>query len=125
MAGTNNLGRQSRVFGAEESCYLHEVIAYTIRYATLMRGCPRYLTKLCNNIVALVSPEDYSKIVWHDDQEKSMEEAQMMGDDLDISGRFMSFEVVKTSEQEENITAQFGFTVCTSLLYRNPSFLID
>ena len=49
----------------------------------------------------------------------------MMGDDLDISGRFMSFEVVKTSEQEENITAQFGFTVCTSLLYRNPSFLID
>ena len=90
-----------------------------------MRGCPRYLTKLCNNIVALVSPEDYSKIVWHDDQEKSMEEAQMMGDDLDISGRFMSFEVVKTSEQEENITAQFGFTVCISLLCRSPSFLID
>ena len=55
----------------------------------------RYLTKLCDQLVCLLSAEHSQAIVW--------------GDEVD--DRVYDFMVTKTNEQEENVTARLGFTV--------------
>lgn len=66
----------------------------------------RYLTKICDQIVALVSHGDAESIVWHDDKEDDA-----MDDEEDESDRLFTFEVEKTKEQEENVTTRPGFQV--------------
>ena len=68
----------------------------------------RYLTKICDQVVALLSPEQSTSIVWNDEQ-SSAESADLdVGDDSD---RLFTFEVAETNEQEENAVARPGFQV--------------
>jgi len=54
----------------------------------------RYLTKLCDQIICLLSSKHSQAIVWGDD-----------------SGLLYDFVVVKTCDQEENVVARPGFTI--------------
>lgn len=73
----------------------------------------RYLTKICAQVVALISDEDASKIVWKEttSRKDSEEEVDPIDRDIQDVDRFFSFEVAKTKEQEENVTVRPGFTV--------------
>lgn len=68
----------------------------------------RYLTKICDQVVALLSPEQSKSIVWND--EPSNAEVVNM-DVADESDRLFTFEVAETNEQEENAVARPGFQV--------------
>ena len=64
------------------------------------------MTKICDQIVALVSSEDAESIVWDDGKD-----VDAMDVDEDPSDRLFTFEVAKTKEQEENVTTRCGFQV--------------
>lgn len=66
----------------------------------------RYLTKICDQVVALLSPEQSASIVW-DDKQSNAEPADMeAGDD-----RLFTFEVAEMNEQEETAVARPGYQV--------------
>ena len=79
---------------------------------------PRYLSKLCDQLVCLLSSEHSIAIAWGDDDDG----ADTEGDDDDSDGtstdsekdesnRFYHFEVAKTKDQEENVVVREGFMV--------------
>ena len=68
----------------------------------------RYLTKMCSNIVALVSDDDASKIVWLEQGPQNDDEEALTSNH---SQRFTSFEVVETKEESDDVSARPGFTV--------------
>jgi len=65
----------------------------------------RSLTKICDQIIALLSPEHSTTIVWNDEESDS--------ESVDVStcefDRVYSFEVAETNEQEENAVSYPGF----------------
>ena len=68
--------------------------------------------------MALVSDEHADAIVWgsgdgSSDQDDSAEDL----DDLDNVDRLYTFQVAKTREEEENVTATAGFRVCNDDLF--------
>ncbi|KAH9171596.1 hypothetical protein EDB89DRAFT_2243400, partial [Lactarius sanguifluus] len=80
----------------------------------------RYLSKLCDQLICLLSSEHSRAIAWGDDGDRADRE----GDDDDSDGksidsektdsnRFFHFEVAKTKDQEENVVVREGF-VCSS-----------
>jgi hypothetical protein len=75
------------------------------------QGC-RYLTKMCDQLTALISPEHSRSIVWseREDEDSLME----MEDEQDESDRMATFEVRKYNEQEEAVKLRPGFQVCLS-----------
>jgi hypothetical protein len=80
-------------------------ISYCIPYSR-MRGS--YLTKLCDQLVCLLSAEHSKAIVWNDDGDDDDVSTHSEDDDSD---RLYYFEVAKTNDQEENVVARPGFTV--------------
>jgi hypothetical protein len=66
----------------------------------------RSLTKICDQIIALLSPEHSTTIVWND--EESDAESDVSTCEFD---RVYSFEVAETNEQEENAFSYPGFQV--------------
>ncbi|KAJ7180916.1 hypothetical protein C8R46DRAFT_595271 [Mycena filopes] len=65
----------------------------------------RYLTKIADQVACLISPEHARAIVWN-------EEAQELPMDLDEGAdRLFTFEVAKTNEQDEDVSARPGFTM--------------
>ncbi|CAL1701264.1 unnamed protein product [Somion occarium] len=66
----------------------------------------RFLTKIADQIIALISDEDASKIVWRDTSHDTPVDA----DDDEID-RLFTFQVAKTNEQEENVSIRPGFTL--------------
>ncbi|KAI9460718.1 hypothetical protein F5148DRAFT_1377366 [Russula earlei] len=70
----------------------------------------RYLTKLCDQIVCLLSPEHTKGIVWGEEHRT----------DKNKSGRVFDFVVAKTHDQEENVIARPGFTMDSPLLFTPP-----
>jgi hypothetical protein len=70
----------------------------------------RYLTKICDQVVALLSEEHSASIVWggEDDDTESM--------DIDTGDedRLFTYEVAKRNEQEESATSRPGFQVILS-----------
>jgi sigma54-dependent transcription regulator len=69
----------------------------------------RYLTKMCDQVVALLSPEQSASLVWNEqEQESDAESVYTVVDDYD---KLFAFEVSKTNEQEESATARPGFQV--------------
>ncbi|EMD40863.1 hypothetical protein CERSUDRAFT_121499 [Gelatoporia subvermispora B] len=68
----------------------------------------RYLTKLTDQIVCLISDEDEGDVVWPEDVEDTETEHD---DDDEDSDRLFAFEVFKTNEQEENVVARTGFSI--------------
>ncbi|EKM59289.1 uncharacterized protein PHACADRAFT_87023 [Phanerochaete carnosa HHB-10118-sp] len=75
----------------------------------------RYLTKIADQIIALV-PDDYS------DSMVLAEEAPAESFDVDGVDRLFTFEVRKTREEEENVTATEGFKVLSSLCPHGIAF---
>ncbi|KAH9988133.1 hypothetical protein BJV77DRAFT_1061467 [Russula vinacea] len=65
----------------------------------------RYLTKLCDQIVCLLSSEHSKAIVWGDEDGDDAS----TDSDNDDSGRLYDFVVAKTNDQEENVVAKPGF----------------
>ena len=74
---------------------------------------PRYLTKIADQIVALIADEHADTIVWGSEDGKVDDDEEMEElDDLDNVDRLYTFAVSKTKEQEENVTSSPGFSVC-------------
>jgi hypothetical protein len=65
----------------------------------------RYLTKIADQIVAMVSPEHAAALVWGaEDEDHEM-------DTDDYSDRLFTFEVEKTVEKEESVSVRPGIKV--------------
>jgi hypothetical protein len=90
------------------------------------RDIRRYLTKLCDQIVCLLSSEHSRAIVWDDENDDDA----LTDPDDDDSGRLYDFVVAKTNDQEENVVARPGFTVHffmepTVYLALTPTLLVE
>lgn len=78
----------------------------------------RYLSKLCDQLVCLLSSVHSKAIVWGgkdggadtDDDDDDSDGASTDSEKADTS-RFYRFEVAKTKDQEENVNVRAGFTV--------------
>ena len=69
----------------------------------------RYLSKLCDQLVCLLSAEHSQAIVWGDGVDDLAEASLDL--EVDDSDRLFNFEVAKTHEQDENVIARQGFKV--------------
>lgn len=80
----------------------------------------RYLTQLSDQIVALVSTEQAKSFVWDSNiRNTEMQAARdAEDDDDDDTMRMFSFEVSKSEEQEDNVTASEGFQVSLNKCFR-------
>ncbi|KAG8744092.1 Vacuolar protein sorting-associated protein 13A [Ceratobasidium sp. 414] len=95
------------VYWPEESTWDDQAASSSVRRnrVTFMR----YLTKLTEQIVALVSPEQASKFIWDTGaRNKDLPADQADNDD---ESRLFSFEVSKSLEQEEDAIGHPGFSV--------------
>ena len=83
----------------------------------------RYLTKMCDQVVSLISPEHAQTILW---SEEDREDEDEDGDDMrDASARMFKFEVAQTNEKEESVTVRKGFKVNPSLVVLCTGGLAD
>jgi len=67
----------------------------------------RYLTMICDQVVALLSSEHSTSIIWNDEDNDSESTDLDLGD----SDRLFTFEVAKTNEREEDAASRPGFQV--------------
>jgi hypothetical protein len=90
----------------------------------------RYLSKLCDQLICLLSSEHSRAISWGDENDGAEREGN--GDDSDGAStdsekgdfnRFYHFEVAKTKDQEENVVVREGFKV--RLQYNRVTQLIQ
>jgi hypothetical protein len=82
----------------------------------------RSLTKICDQIIALLSPEHSTTIVWND-EESDAESVDVSTCEFD---RVYSFEVAETNEQEEDAVSYPGFQVpFHSVLRKTASDLFE
>jgi hypothetical protein len=70
----------------------------------------RYLTKICDQLVCLLSSKHSQAIVW-DDEDDDSDDASLDREDSD-SGKLFHFMVNEQSEQKEDVSVRQGFTVC-------------
>jgi len=70
----------------------------------------RYLTKICDQVVALLSAEQSASIVWHDDDS----DGESVDEDVGESDRLFVFGVEKTNEQDEGAVSRPGFQMMIS-----------
>ena len=75
----------------------------------IMHIC-RYLTKMCDQVVALLSPKHTASIVWGDEDSDTESMDLDTGDD----DRLFTYEVAKRNEQEESAVSRPGFQVIAS-----------
>ncbi|KAG8834732.1 hypothetical protein FRC17_007456 [Serendipita sp. 399] len=71
----------------------------------------RYLKKLCDQLVCLISEEHAQKLVWGDDD--PVNDVHIDSDDIedeDINDRLYAFSVEQTQSQEDSASAQEGFS---------------
>ncbi|KAG1809706.1 uncharacterized protein BJ212DRAFT_1448752 [Suillus subaureus] len=81
----------------------------------------RYLTKICDQLTALVSPEHSRSIVWSErEDEDTLTE---MEDEQDESDRMFTFEVKKSNEQEETVKPRPGFQATVNIRLHRPWLL--
>jgi hypothetical protein len=83
----------------------------------------RYLTKMCDQVVALLSPEQSASLVWNEQQS----DAESVDTDVDDYDRLFAFEVSKTNEQEESAAARLGFQMGFPFIshHRTPDCPVD
>lgn len=62
---------------------------------------------MCDQVVALLSPEQSASLVWNDQDD----DTESLDTDIGDSDRLYTFEVAKTIEQEESAVARPGFQV--------------
>jgi hypothetical protein len=89
-------------------------IVFIASYIRLTNTC-RYLTKLCDQLVCLLSEKHSQAIVW-DDEEKDDDDVSTPPKESD-NGDLHYIEVVKTDDEEENVVARPGFTVWVIMTY--------
>ncbi|KAH9027352.1 hypothetical protein EDB84DRAFT_1500330 [Lactarius hengduanensis] len=77
----------------------------------------RYLTKMCDQVVALISADHSASIVWNDEDRDSISIDMDAGD----SERLFTFEVTKTNEQEESAISRPGFQTISRAIVRNEA----
>lgn len=65
----------------------------------------RYLTKMCDQLFALLSPEHTTSIVWGDEDS----DTESMDVDTGDDDRLFTYEVAKRNEQEESAVSRPGF----------------
>lgn len=122
--------RRLRFGCPKEQDYLHSVrlahlpLSFLTDQLTLEH---RYLTKVADQTVVLISPAQAQSLVWKGIAEDGDEDMDM--DEEDQSDRLFSFEVSKSKEQEENVTMREGFKVslpflssCLHLLMRSSLY---
>ena len=80
------------------------------RFRSRMTIVSRYLTKICDQFVCLLSSKHSQAIVW-DDEVDDPDDFSFDLENAD-SDRLFDFTVNKKSEQAENVIARRGFTVC-------------
>lgn len=68
---------------------------------------------MSDRIIALISSEHATKIVWDIEVDGTLSEPE---DEEDESDRLFTFEVAKTNEQDENVMATAGFKAWCWLL---------
>jgi hypothetical protein len=79
----------------------------------------RYLTKICDQVVALLSEEHSTSLVWGDDEDG---DAGSVDIDTGEEDRLFTYEVEKRNEQEDNAFSRPGFQVILSSV--NASLLL-
>ncbi|KAI9455179.1 hypothetical protein BJY52DRAFT_1224795, partial [Lactarius psammicola] len=77
----------------------------------------RYLTKMCDQVVALMSADHSASIVWNDEDRDSVSVDMDSGD----SERLFTFEVAKTNEQEESAVSRPGFQMNSRVIVPNET----
>lgn len=75
----------------------------------------RYLTKMCDQVIVLLSPEYSASIVWDSDENGS----ESVDIDTDNTDRMFTFEVSKRNEQEESAVVRPGFQVSILFVVEN------
>jgi len=83
---------------------------YIIRNDYLTHTPCRFLSKLCDQVVVLISDQHSEKLVFKNDTER-VHVGVGEFDAGDHSRRYFHFEVQQTSQQEESATAGEGFKV--------------
>ncbi|KAG8900671.1 hypothetical protein FRB99_005822, partial [Tulasnella sp. 403] len=84
----------------------------------------RYLTRLADQVRALISPEHSSALAWKDiESESDSPESDSDDSDDDFHDRFFKFEVAKTNEQEEDVAIREGFKVSHPAISTNSATL--
>ncbi|PVF92927.1 hypothetical protein CPB86DRAFT_144289 [Serendipita vermifera] len=74
----------------------------------------RYLSKLCDQLICLISDEDSANLVWKEDATQ-MAENDDPEESLEAYDRVFAFSVQQTNEEKETATVKPGFTI------RHPS----
>ena len=80
----------------------------------------RYLTKICDQVIALLSLEHSRAIVWTE-QDSDTESVDIEACDSD---RLFTFEVAESNEQEEKAAARPGFQVLSHSSFSTVPCLI-
>ncbi|KAF7982845.1 hypothetical protein HWV62_25812 [Athelia sp. TMB] len=110
------------VYWPEATTWNDSAVSATRRnHVTFMR----YLTKICDQTMALISPEHAKTLVWKEEEDDVMD----LDRENEQSDRLFSFEVAKTSEQEESVTIRTGFQMMSrnidSYAPQNSAFSSD
>ena len=71
----------------------------------------RYLAKICDQVVALISADHSASIVWNDEDRDSASIDMDVGD----SERLFTYVVAKTNDKEESAVSRPGFQVTPAL----------
>ena len=94
----------------QRSCGVHVFLMHLIRASNVQ---DRYLTKLCDQVVSLISPEHAQSIVWKS-QDGDDDDDDALDRDI-TSTRVIDCIVDRTIDQEESIQVRKGFNVCAQL----------
>jgi hypothetical protein len=100
------MGRFSGFLRLPQQGHIYAVSSIYSSFSYLMLRI-RSLTKICDQIIALLSSEHSTTIVWND-EESDTESVDVSTCEFD---RVYSFEVTETNEQEESAVSYPGFQV--------------
>ena len=110
--------RLSRFLSFPEQSHIHAVGNNGWQYFLgLLMPINRYLTKMCDQVVALLSAEHSASLVWGDEDSDTASEDLETGDD----DRLFTYEVAKRNEQEESAVSRPGFQVILSSIKRKST----
>jgi hypothetical protein len=99
-------------FSEQGDVYAVISLLLTLSLAKFTDTSIRYLTKISDQIVALISDTHAQGIVW---DEEHRGDVSIAGNS---SGRLFTFQVAKTREQEENVIVKPGFIVRSTQFVR-------
>lgn len=76
-----------------------------------------YLTKIADQLVAVISSDQGKGIAWNEDAEEDDMDVDEDPDTDEEDERLYTFQVSKTNEQEESVNTRPGFEARSSFLY--------